>query len=378
MQDITAQVQHLLDEAEQLPTTPAKLAILQEAVRIADTHDDIDLGIEARRPLMIVARNLMRGDILAVAFTWCLAHYDREPQRFRGRDLLWEQKMVIGQLANLDDVSRATLENLLDDLGRRLQAAGLSLREMYVTQRSFAADLGDRSFAVAAGRAIRQLSRNHERSNSLQDRIDEIASLVFVGEEDRALKLGLRLLNSREGGHLGCETAYGPLLLPLLKRKRIAEAVRVEQRCRREYHPERCYYWWHGDVLKWLTLTNKLGRAVRVYEECQRAINSFTDPLTRLHFALDASVLFDRLRQSGPRELTLRLPELVPVPHEDGRYRVEELHAWLHAEAHEWTERFDRRNGNSYFREQIQERSELQRWAIGDPDTLEEFDRSSK
>src|SRR6185437_12687288 len=117
-------------------------------------------------------------------FRSCLAHYDREPQRFRGRDLLWEQKMVIGQLANLDDVSRATLENLLDDLGRRLQAAGLSLREMYVTQRSFAADLGDRSFAVAAGRAIRQLSRDHESANSVQDRIDEIASLVFVGEED--------------------------------------------------------------------------------------------------------------------------------------------------------------------------------------------------
>ena len=156
------------------------------------------------------------------------------------------------------------------------------------------------------------------------------------------------------------------LLLPLLKRRRFAEAERFEQRCLRVFHPERCYYWWHGELLKWLTLTNQLARAVRVYEECQRAIQPFTDPLTRLHFALDALVFFDRLRLEERPVLPLRLPEQVPVASDEGHYRVEALHAWLLQEASELAERFDRRNGTNYFRDQIQERKELQRWAVAE------------
>jgi hypothetical protein len=92
-------------------------------------------------------------------------------------------------------------------------------------------------------------------------------------------------------------------------------------------------------------------------------MNSYTDPLTRLHFALDALVLFERLHRQGRRTLAARLPELVPVPSIDGLYDVEELDAWLHREARELAEGFDARNGNDYFRQQIQERLELSREA---------------
>ena len=40
------QVRTLLDEAYSLPTLTACLTLLEEAVRIADLHHDIELGIE--------------------------------------------------------------------------------------------------------------------------------------------------------------------------------------------------------------------------------------------------------------------------------------------------------------------------------------------
>jgi hypothetical protein len=367
MHDVAERVRRLLAESDGLPLSSAKLAILQEAVRLADTHQDIDLGIQTRRPLMVVARNLLRGDILTTAFVWCLAHYDREPQRFSGRDLFWEYRMVIGQLANLVDVPRTKLQELLDDFGRRLQAEGRSLGPVYDTQRSIAADLGDRAMAIAANEAIRRLDRTRD-GFLVGDRFDDIETELFLGDEERALQLAEPLLKaSRLFGRVGSETAYAGLLLPLLKRKRIAEAVRLERYCARACHPERCYYWCYGNLLKWLTLTNQLGRAVPLYEACQRAINPYTDPLTRLHFALDALVLFDRLYREGRRTVAGRLPELVPVPpDDDGHYAVEELRTWLHQEARELAERFDARNGNDYFRQQIQERIELSRWTIVD------------
>lgn len=367
MQDLTAQVQRLLVESERLPLSSAKLELLQEAVRLADAHQRIDLGIQARKPLMYVARCLLRGDILAVAFTWCLAQYDRDPRQFGGRDLFWEYEMVIGQLANLPDVSRAKLEEMLDDLGRRLQATGQSLGPVHVTRRSIAADLGDRALARAAQEAIRQLLAQGKH-DFRTDRFDEIETALFVGDEERALQLAQPILAGKfVHSRMGSETAYAGLLLPLLKRQRLTEAERLVQRCLRAYRPEHCYYWSYGDLLKWWTLTNKLSRAVRSYEECQQAIHSFTDPLTRLHFALDALVLFDRLRQEERQTLSLRLPDWWPVPVvpvNEGHYRTEQLHDWLLREARELAERFDRRNGTDYFQEQIQERRDLQRWRI--------------
>ena len=96
-----------------------------------------------------------------------------------------------------------------------------------------------------------------------------------------------------------------------------------------------------------------------MYGECQRAIKEFTDPLTRLHFAMDATVLFDRLVSIGTEEVTLRLPESIPLPHDRQRYPVAALHEWLHIEATQLADLFDKRNGNSYFREQLAKRSEL-------------------
>jgi len=369
MQDIDARVWQLLAESERLPLSSAQLELLQEAVRLADAHQRTDLGIAARWPLMTVARTLLRGDVLTVAFTWCLAEYDRDPRQFHGQHLFWQYQMVIGQLANLADVSRAKLEQLLDDLERRLQAAGRSLVPVYITQRSIAADLGDRALARAANESIRRHLLAHGGGEYVGERRDEIETAIFLGEEEEALRLAQPLLTGnlpRDGAEAeaGCSAL---LLLPLLKRRRFAEAERLARRCSRFFHPEQCYYWSYGDLLKWLTLTNKLGRAVRVYEGCQRAIHSFTDPLTRLHFALDAIVLFDRLRQEKRQSLPLRLPDEVPVPSSDGHYRIEALHDYLLREAGELAERFDRRNGTNYFRDQIQERRELQRWAMGKP-----------
>ncbi|HEY7308816.1 MAG TPA: hypothetical protein VH643_05555 [Gemmataceae bacterium] len=345
----------------------SRLALLQEAVELADTHQRIDLGITARQLLMVVARYLLRGDILTVAFTWCLAQYDRDPQQFGGRDLFWEYQMVISQLANLPEVSRAKLEELLDDLGRRLQAAGRSLGAVHVTRRLISADLGTRALARAAQESIRQLQGQGIR-DFYNSRIEEIETELFIGDEERALQLAQPMLAGKFAREQkAAEIAYAGLLLPLLKRQRLAEANRLVQRCLHVYRPDHCYYWGYGGLLKWWTLTNQLGRAVRTYEECQRAIQSFTAPIPRLGFALDALVLFERLRQEGRLTLSLRLPDWLPVAVSGGKYRVEALHAWLLGEAGELAERFDRRNGTNYFREQIQERRELQRWAIAEP-----------
>jgi tetratricopeptide (TPR) repeat protein len=355
------QVHKLLKQAQGLPPCGTSLELLQTAASIADAHNDVGLGMEARRPLMWVARNLLRGDILTAAFTWCLAQQEREPGRHDCGDLLWEQSMVIGQLANLPDVSRATLEALLDHFRRRLEAAGASLRPLHETRYHIAPDLGDRTMAESARAALRGPRAAPYEYND--DAYDEINVAVFLGEDDRCMLFADLLLGGQFRGS-SAELSSADLLVPLLRHGRLDDAKKLLKRAFRAYHPERVYYWPYGGILKALTLLGELKRALKVYSECQRAITPECDPLTRLHFALDAMVLFDRLVDVGRKDVSLRRPELVAVPHEGNRYRVEDLRAWLRQEAMELAERFDARNGTEYFRGQVGERTELQRLAM--------------
>ena len=67
MEEYVFEARELLWQSDRLPMSPSRMAMIEQAVQIADAHGDIDLGIEARRALMYVARNLIRGDILTVA-----------------------------------------------------------------------------------------------------------------------------------------------------------------------------------------------------------------------------------------------------------------------------------------------------------------------
>ena len=360
MRQYTEQVRSLVVQASRMPLSTAGLAMLEEAVRLADTHQDIALGIETRQPLMAVARNLLRGDVLTTAFVWCLAQHDREPRRFAGRNLFTEYRWVIGQLSNLADVARATLEEMLADMGRRLERAGFSLRHMYFTQQHIAPDLGDPNLARSATEAMRKYPRDALSSNSGWELAEEVETELFLGREEHAYRLARPFLEDRFYQHSKADQICGSLLLPLLKWGRLDEAKSLHARCSRSYHPERVYYWWFGELLKFSALTDDFGRALQRYAECQRAITECTDPLTRLHFALDALVVFDRLLAVGKQEALLRLPDRVPVPHRKGLYQVADLRAWLYQKASELADRFDARNGNGYFRAELHARAELQ------------------
>ena len=67
----------LMDEARCLPNTPTRVAMLEEAVREADLCNDAQLGFEARTELVEAATFSGLREKAMVAYSWCLAHYDR-------------------------------------------------------------------------------------------------------------------------------------------------------------------------------------------------------------------------------------------------------------------------------------------------------------
>ena len=158
----------------------------------------------------------------------------------------------------------------------------------------------------------------HPRDGLCVSRAWELGEDVLVecwlGNFERALNIAQPLLEDGAMGHEYPEQIWAYLLLPMLKAGQADRAKRLLTRCLSRYRPEKCHYWWHGEMLTIAALTNDLGRACKLYERCQRALHRLTEPLTYLHFALDALFFLDCLKVAGKDTLSLLLPDNVPVP----------------------------------------------------------------
>lgn len=351
------QVRVLLAEAAKLPDSLTKFDLLDEAVRLADLHRDVRLGVETRLPFIHVARNLLRGDRMAVAFTWCLHQYDRQPELFNGRNLHDEYAELIGQLANFDGVSRRQLDDMLDDLSARMTRNGESLGPVWSMKREMAPDVGDRELSHEAIRQLHRLGWGKYLTTG-----NRFYHALFVGDEDEALRIADTEWLIPGRALPGTSKWYKALIL-LLKTGRLDDLRRWQNRALASVKIHDCFYWEYGAVVASLALNGRLAEAVKLCGQCQRAVRDHTDPLTRLHFHLNMVVLFDRLHALGTETVLVRFNDLVPGRLPNGRYVVAQVRDWMHQQAAELAARFDTRNGTDYYAEQLRERAAWQQFA---------------
>src|SRR5687768_161210 len=108
-QEYRLQIDDLMDQAAGLGDTPVRLALEEEAVRIADTHQDISVGFDLRHNVIRTATFCGCAEKALVAFAWMLAQCDRDPDRFPESNLMWRYKWILG---SLDDFPQITLQQI--------------------------------------------------------------------------------------------------------------------------------------------------------------------------------------------------------------------------------------------------------------------------
>ena len=67
-------------------------------------------------------------DKLLMAFSWCLAQADRQPEEHSVWELLWKYKWVIEHLVHFPRISRAQIHSALADFQKRSLQAGFNER----------------------------------------------------------------------------------------------------------------------------------------------------------------------------------------------------------------------------------------------------------
>jgi len=366
MSDYTNEIEDLLGQASALEHGPAKVALIEEAVRLADLHNDGQTGFDTRLELIEAATFAGQPDLTLVTFSWCLSQCDRDPEVFPESELLWKYKWVIDELPLFPQVSREQIDKMLADMTERYQRAGSTLHALGSMRRAVAIVLGDRALAEAGHKQLEQTRRDWLSNCSACVADGTIEHYLFLGQYREALAAARPILK----GHQTCaevpHRTYATLLEPLLRTGQLEEAMEYHVKGYRMIARNPKFISQIAKHLTFLALTDNLPRAVKMLEKHLPFALKTTGLAWQFDFYLAGLLLLERLHEQGRQQIRLRLPEQLPQG-ERGRVATSELAGWFRTQCQDLAGKFDARNGNDWFSRRLAEIQDLKKLVMPHP-----------
>lgn len=364
MTDVRHKARDLKYQALALPHGQVKVTLLEEAVALADSVQDVDLAFELRDDLMTAATFANRPDVMIVAFSWCLAQFDRDPNRFDSYLLLWKYKWVVNNGRHFPDISRSQIESLFDDMQRRFREAGSTMNAVALIRRKLAVTFGDHEEALQADEELGKLPRDFLSDCAACVADSDVDYHCFERDWQCALDAAAPVLH----GWLTCaeqpHSTLASVLLPLLRLGRIEDAKLHQAQGYRLVRSSPQFVEQHAQHLRFAAIVGEPAWGKRLLERHLPAALMSVTLDEKFQFLLAARLWTDRAAGRSKRAIKLRLPEDVPVANVDGKYDLSALGAWFTTEAQHIAQRFDARSGTKEFQRQIDELPELLALAV--------------
>jgi tetratricopeptide (TPR) repeat protein len=349
--DIHDQIEQLSNRADEHPEGPVKLGFLEEAIRLADSIHDLELGFHLRLQTFYSASLSDRPHVSIAAMSWCLAQYDRNPREEIYDYLIYNYTAVIASLGNFPQVERTQLLELLDDLERRHRSVGSTLHVVNSLRRDIFLDLGDLDSAKVVHESFRKCTPDRfSMPPSANARL--LADYHFtIGRPKKAVEVIDRFLESpesREDRSTEPETQLH-LVYPLLAIGDYGRAKQSFDKAKR--HLKRIGERHFRDLIRALYFTAFTGDYAKskllIAEHLPRAMKTF-DRWAKMLFLRSCWLFARRLHRSGVQSIRIAMPDDCPASEVSGKRSLADLADWFRTEALEVAKLFDARNGNTW------------------------------
>lgn len=361
MSDTSLQVYRLINESLDLDEGETQVMLMEEAVRLADAGGDLELRYFVREQFIRAAVFGGATEKAIVAFSWCLAQFDRHPGKFSQWAILWKYKWIVGLVSNFPEIPKSQIFEMLADMERRFEAAGYGQRVVYHHRYRLAEFWGDREEAVRCFRRAEELPKD-ELSNCTACELDDRVSFSFYcGDDERGVALAAPILAGRESCATVPHRTLANLLLPLVRLGRQREALGHHLKGYRLIAGNKTFLDRLSEHVVFLALTENTAKAVKLFEKHYHWTERNMDAANRFRFYRAAWFLFDVLAEGRRETLRLRLPASFPPYRADGRYETAQLAAWLRDQADRLAARFDERNGTDFFARMLAETPALKK-----------------
>jgi hypothetical protein len=365
--DHLEQVQSLLAQAAALPHSSTRIDLCEEAASVADAHNDIGLAYQAREELVEAACFGGRPDLLIVAFSWCLSTFDRNPDAdISAYQLLWRMKWVVAALPKFPEIELATMHEMLDDMERRFRIYSGSIQPVVGKRRLVALLTGDFEEARKVHKQFMRMSRTF-LSDCHACELDGLAGYwMDTGKNVLGVRKAEELIESGMSCAKVPDSTYADVLLPMLKIGRAKEAMAYHKKGYPRIRRSVDDMWHWGQHMAFLALTGNDARALKLFEKHLPDVESSHDPSSTLAFWRYSIVMLECVAERKEKA-KLRLPAQSPMANGNGEYVLADLAKKVRERAVELTQRFDRRNRNSYHSELLDQLDDLNKKATRVP-----------
>ncbi len=350
----------LRDQALAYPEhSPERVDLLEAALRHADSASDQRLSYDIRTDLIDAA--MFAGEPLRalVAFAWCLALSDERPDEFPEDDLHWRYKWIAGRGYEFVEIPREQCLALVDDLAARFAKYGLGQGMVWKLRAGMAEQLGVDGELEPLLERWRSSERDALSDCQACDLSEEVRLLTCLGRDEEAVEAIEQLLARR----LRCAEVpaitYAVVMPALLRRRDLERAQHYHRKgypLLRRLHKEGVGPM--GEHLLFCTVTNQLGRGLRILRESLSFCADHSSAQSRLEYLSAAHVLTERIGRSQP-EITITLPTAFGGSGEQRAVDCRALAERFEAEARALARRFDQRNESARRTRWLEERFAL-------------------
>jgi hypothetical protein len=339
-----------------------QLSILDEAARLADQRQNVEVGLEVREQIVDAATWAGFYEKSLIAFNWMLAQYDRDRERFGGyleHRLLWFYKWILEHLHEYPAIARAQIEQTFADMERRYTEAGLGLRAVYGLRCNTALKMGEPERAAEYKEKWLNAEEDGSENCDACERHQEVEYLLWLGKAAAAIKKAGPILSGRMRCAEVPAITDGLLLVPLLQARKLDQAVTSQKRSFRQTRESRKFIGYLGQHMVFHALTGEATKAVKLVEARLPWALETRNASDRLFFLMAVRVLFARLAAAGKAKVKVALPPAFPHRSEDARYDTADLADRFRRMCDEIAAAFDARNGNDFYTRLVAANEEL-------------------
>ncbi|MDG4785723.1 YbjN domain-containing protein [Micromonospora sp. WMMD1102] len=337
-----------LADARDRPDDAAKLAELDRIVAYADAAGDLRLGFTARLALVEVRQQIEPWRLLPPV-RWCLDLVDRVPgtvEQFDADRLPDYHRAAVAALCATSRLALARAEAALDDLERRLGAAGRSRRPAYALRCRIADHVGAEPAARRWLARWRAAPRDGWSGCAGCEAVEQARLLTGWGRWTEAVQTVEPVLT----GRLDCpdqpERALGTVQLAYLRLGRYAEAADAHVRAHRRHRRERAGFAFLADHLRFCALAGHHDRGLTILARHLPELDRRHDEASALEFAAAGALL---CRLAGAAGLARHRPHRAGhAQRHPAELTVAALGGELTVTAEDLAGRFDARNGTSH------------------------------
>jgi tetratricopeptide (TPR) repeat protein len=351
--EIRDQITQLIAEADDFPSGDSRLDLLNQAVRLASTHQIEDLEFEAKFAYSDECISSGRSERILQHFPWLLAYADREQNWPVTDQVLWLYEWAIITLADVSRIEKKSILEALADLEDRMHRHGTDPLKILDNRRICRIALGDVAEATAAHEEI--IARMQAQGITLRSSDhNKIYGAGFVleklGKNEASIEMLSPLMESKKKGDFFL-LSRTLMMMPLAYLGKMEQAMRYMKRVMKEVEYTPYYVPCHGDMMAFLGATGNWEKGMQILQKSLKSSEENQLEIELASYYRGACYTLASVPEEHRAEYPLQLPEKHPFPHEGKRINLMDLHAHYHARLEKILSAFDKRNENTFMSE---------------------------